>query len=478
AILVPFLWSQKNILAIYAVLVKSFACGVLVSLSFNFFTVMFLIIHFYTVINDLRLVQSRMHKQYLRKSYIKSYVFLLLAQIMTLLLFYAFVYADLFKWSEVHLPYLLICLSIALIVFCISLKNLTTCGAKRYAKLKAEQLPTVTLAISARNEDADLENCLILAIASDYPKLEILVLDDNSYDRTPEIIRQYAHDGVRFVQPNPIYQNWLPRNVAYQTLLEQASGQIIMFMGVDVLLSTDTISALVNTFVRSKSRMISVVPNRINRGIVATLVQPMRYWRELVIPKFLNRKPPVISTCWLIEKETINGLGGFKAVAKAIFPETYFAQETTKKSAYLLIRNSRVIKMSTQKDFGSQWQTAIRNGYPLAKKNPHRVFFKTLCDVAFLVGPFVSILFFRQHLLLLGLSAICSALFATSNAIISYVTNRSAFWPSLINFPLVVLLDLIALHYSMYKYEFKEVSWRGRSIVESVMHVYPSLPKL
>src|SRR4029077_9013676 len=63
-------------------------------------------------------------------------------------------------------------------------------------KIDETDLPTVTVAIPARNEDAQLDQCLQSLLAGDYPKLEIIVLDDCSQDRTSEIIRRFAHDGV------------------------------------------------------------------------------------------------------------------------------------------------------------------------------------------------------------------------------------------------------------------------------------------
>jgi hypothetical protein len=45
-----------------------------------------------------------------------------------------------------------------------------------------------------------------------------------------------------------------------------------------------------------------------------------------------------------------------------------------------------------------------------------------------------------------------------------------------VNQPLAVLTDVILLHYSMYKYEFSTVDWRGRNICIPVMHVIPRLP--
>ena len=67
-----------------------------------------------------------------------------------------------------------------------------------------DELPTVSVCIPARNEMHALEQCLEYILASDYGKLEVLVLDDSSSDQTPHIIRSFAHAGVRFIPGSPL----------------------------------------------------------------------------------------------------------------------------------------------------------------------------------------------------------------------------------------------------------------------------------
>ena len=49
--------------------------------------------------------------------------------------------------------------------------------------------PTVTVLIPAYNEEAAIFETIRAALACDYPKLEVLVVNDGSTDRTPEIVR-------------------------------------------------------------------------------------------------------------------------------------------------------------------------------------------------------------------------------------------------------------------------------------------------
>ena len=100
----------------------------------------------------------------------------------------------------------------------------------------SDQLPSVSVCIPARNETHAMSECLESVLASDYPKLEAIVLDDHSSDNTSHIIRAFAHAGVRFVEGDELPDDWLGKNFSLQTLANEASGKIILFMDVDTRL--------------------------------------------------------------------------------------------------------------------------------------------------------------------------------------------------------------------------------------------------
>ena len=66
--------------------------------------------------------------------------------------------------------------------------------------IESQDLPTVSVCISARNETHAMTQCLERIVASDYPKLEVIVLDDGSRDNTSLLIKSFAHAGVRFIE--------------------------------------------------------------------------------------------------------------------------------------------------------------------------------------------------------------------------------------------------------------------------------------
>src|SRR5467141_1123132 len=92
---------------------------------------------------------------------------------------------------------------------------------------KAEALPFVSIVVPCRNEEKHIAKCLDSILANDYPKdrMEILVLDGMSEDRTREIVASYSerYPMIRVVE-NP--RKHIP--VAMNVGIKAARGERIL----------------------------------------------------------------------------------------------------------------------------------------------------------------------------------------------------------------------------------------------------------
>ncbi len=342
-----------------------------------------------------------------------------------------------------------------------------------------KHLPTLTVAIPARNETAELTECLESLLASDYPKLEILVLDDCSQDDTSQIIKGFAHRGVRFLKGSAPGDNWLAKNHAYHQLFGEANGQLVLFCGVDVRVQKASLGQLVALQSVRGLSMVSVLPRRrltFNRHFV---LQPMRYWHELAMPRLLSHIPPVLSTCWLVNARALKKAGGFNGYKQAINPERFLARYFMLRRGYGFYRCNRDMRVESVKGLMQQWNTAVRTRYPETHRRLEGICLLTLAELLVLIGPLVTVLyglridssiFWAMGLLSLGL------LLLTHVVILRMIGAR---WPLLgiINFPLVVAMELFVLNYSMWRYEFSEVYWKGRNVCLPVLRAIPRLPQ-
>lgn len=440
-----------------------------------------LLLSLYRIFNDLRVSEQRMHEQFLRWSTRRTSTVLIALQAGIALVWYAWQHFELAAqplWTVLTAVQLLVAVVLVSSVIRRLDRTEPHLGKQHYSDA---QLPSITVAIPARNETDDLQACLDSVIASNYPKLEIIVLDDCSQlRRTPEIIRSFAHAGVRFVQGEPPADTWLPKNQAYRRLVGEASGEYVLFCGVDVRFAPDSIRKLVTSLLDRRKKMVSVLPERAEDGTSA-MVQAMRYWWEMVPPRRLFQRPPVLSTCWLVDKQALRKIGGFEAGRRAIVPEAYLAKQFIRQDGYSFLRSGRVLGISSHKQPPEQRATALRTRYPQLHRRPESVCLTAVAEFTFLLLPFVLAVggFWWE----IGTAAQVLAALAAAGLTLAYLllvvaTGVSRWWLALVSFPIVVLMDLGLLHYSMYKYEFSEVIWKERNICIPAMHVIPHLPKL
>ena len=119
-------------------------------------------------------------------------------------------------------------------------------GARRRSgtALPATEPPKVTVIVPCRNEERYIGPCLDSILASDYPKdrLEVLVVDGMSEDRTREILRAYGakHPWIRLID-NP--KRITP--VALNLAIRASTGTVLVRMDAHVVYPQYYISRLV-----------------------------------------------------------------------------------------------------------------------------------------------------------------------------------------------------------------------------------------
>lgn len=334
--------------------------------------------------------------------------------------------------------------------------------------IRLRDLPTVTLAIPARNETHALEASLRAAVASEYPKLEIIVLDDCSQDRTSQIIRSFAREGVRFVQGDVPAEGWLGKNQALRTLAEHASGEYIVFADVDTHLSPQSIDKLVAYTLSHKQEMVAVLPTRRDGWNAATLLTTLRYYWQIALP-LTARRVPVASQCWLIRRATLAKLGGFDAVRQKIVPEGYFARILFVHDQYRFIVSNDELGVTTAKKWSSQIDTAIRFLYPTFRRQPLVVLLGLLAIAALFVTPFATLLASPRDMEVLVPAVVACGLLWLGYVLV-IVRTHSFTWPvTLLLMPLSLVQELVLLVASMLAYEFGDVNWKGRNVCYPVI---------
>ena len=87
-------------------------------------------------------------------------------------------------------------------------------------------LPLVSVLIPARNEEENIGNCVRSILKQDYPNIEVLVLDDNSSDKTSDVVLQLRQEDRRLqlLRGQPLPQDWAGKCYACHQLSQTARG--------------------------------------------------------------------------------------------------------------------------------------------------------------------------------------------------------------------------------------------------------------
>lgn len=114
---------------------------------------------------------------------------------------------------------------------------LTVGLAEKYLKIPDDELPLASVIVAARNEEKNILNCLQSLAELNYPegKLEIIIIDDNSQDKTAELIKEFVSGKSNFVflQAGKIKTSLTGKSAVLAEGISKSRGEIILTTDAD-----------------------------------------------------------------------------------------------------------------------------------------------------------------------------------------------------------------------------------------------------
>jgi cellulose synthase/poly-beta-1,6-N-acetylglucosamine synthase-like glycosyltransferase len=112
---------------------------------------------------------------------------------------------------------------------------------KKYKKVNDENLPSASVIVAARNEEANIKECMESLDKLVYPegKIEIIIVDDHSNDSTNRIVTDYISDKPKFkcLIPSKAIGSLKGKANAIANAIEIAEGEIILTTDADCIVS-------------------------------------------------------------------------------------------------------------------------------------------------------------------------------------------------------------------------------------------------
>jgi glycosyltransferase involved in cell wall biosynthesis len=327
-----------------------------------------------------------------------------------------------------------------------------------------EDKPSVSIVIPARNEDHAMTDCLQSALQTTYPKVEFIVMDDSSADKTSSLIKAFAHDGVRFIEGHQLPAEWLGKNYALHRLVQEASGTYVLFMDVDTRLSPDSVEQMVAYTEQEQAHMVSIMPRREDGLRLGTIFSPLRYFWEIIF--HTPAKPAVASSAWLVRKSIfMDSFDGFEGMKDVVQPESKVAALFASQQNYRFLMSTPSLGITYTKKWSSQVETSIRLLYPLlGARVAHSLI--ALLDLLIVLSPVLVLA--TGFVVGWNIHHIVAGVLWFGFAVI-YGTYTRRVWRKgwllgaiLWNFS--VIQELILIVKSTIQYKRNKITWKGRHI--------------
>jgi len=269
-------------------------------------------------------------------------------------------------------------------------------------------LPLLSVLVPARNEEKRIRPCLESLLASDYPNLEILVLDDHSSDATSDVVRQFARQDprIRLLQGKELPPGWTGKAWACQQLAGQAKGDFLAFVDADTRFADLTLTQTISLALARKSDLLSLWPHLQAKTWSERLVIPfVHVFILLYLPHWMGGRSASLGAAngqfMLFRREAYEKIGGHAAVSGHLVEDIALARKLRATGFSVLNCDGTrpgqplsLVRCRMYHNFSDLWDGFTKNLYPAFDGRLGAFIFFQLFQAAVFLTPFLLLPFF------------------------------------------------------------------------------------
>lgn len=294
--------------------------------------------------------------------------------------------------------------------------------------------PLVSICIPARNEERVIERSALSALNQNYPKVEVIVLDDKSTDATPKVldrIQKNNHEKLYIIEGNPKPDNWIGKPWACHQLSKKASGELLLFIDADVWLEPDAVNRIVQSMHHQRVDFVTVWPLQKLDTFWEKVVIPIVYYSlfTLLPARYVHRKPQWLPSslekkfassfaaacgqCMVFTRKVYQAIGGHQSVKDVIVEDVALAKQIKQKGFSMRMYHGHgAVHCRMYTSENEIWRGFRKNFLALHNNSIPAFIFMGVLNLIVYVVPFFTLLLgiILQNLTLGLLSAIAGGL--------------------------------------------------------------------
>ena len=189
-------------------------------------------------------------------------------------------------------------------------KHLLDLGARGYQE---RDWPSISIVVAARNEEESIEKATQSLLQQEYPKYELIVVNDRSTDRTGQILGnlQQSHSELNSITIEELPTGWLGKCNALHQGAKAATGDWLLFTDADVSMRPDTLKVSIDYALAEKADHVTMAPQcEMPSWLLRAFVATFAFFFKLHV------KPAQISNP---RSKSHVGIGAFNLVRRDVY---------------------------------------------------------------------------------------------------------------------------------------------------------------
>jgi chlorobactene glucosyltransferase len=289
--------------------------------------------------------------------------------------------------------------SILFVLFLILLWNLAILRRKKYPALDDSELPFVSVLVPARNEELNIKNILISLLNQNYPKYEVIVLNDHSEDITGKIIDEIKaeYPELKILNGKPLPDGWTGKCYACTQLYEASSGEYILFTDADTVHNSNSLRDSVTIALNRNTDMLTLFPKMIMVSLSEKIIMPMLWFTIMMLLPFyfvdkkgFTKFSAGIGPFMMFKRTAYEKIGGHYSVKNALVEDVWLARKIKEHNLQLAVEDGQqMLSVRMYRNFGEIWQGFSKNIFAGFQFSTFSLFSVNLLYILLFFFPFI-----------------------------------------------------------------------------------------
>jgi chlorobactene glucosyltransferase len=240
-------------------------------------------------------------------------------------------------------------------------------------------LPLISILVPARDEEADIEECVRSLLRLNYPNFEVIALDDGSTDNTYAILCRLRNQDYRLqvLVGAELPEGWYGKPHACWQMAQAARGQYLLMTDADCRFAPDTLLFALGALQERRADVVSLIPSFECHGFWERLLIPLQYFiifAFLPTPLIRRSRHPWLAAAngafLFLSRETYFAVDGHRAVRSQLAEDIKFAQHVKRSGRSLWYGDgSRAYSVRMYQGLPEIWAGFSKNLFPAFSKN-------------------------------------------------------------------------------------------------------------